>query len=171
MEIKIRIKVGDVEIEYEGPEDYLRKGIAEIVAATDALRGKGAPPTEVALEEETTEEQETPEEEDVSLTPERQPLPMTVSSIAKTLQCSTGQDLVVAACVSLTLVKQEDVFTREQIRLEMKEAGRYYKDNYRKSLSKYLNALVRNEVLLEVDEGSYSVPAGTLAQLEDMLGT
>jgi len=165
MEIKIRMKVGDVEIEYQGPEDYLRKGIAEIAAATDALRGKGFPPSEVALEEET------PEVEEISPTPERQPLPMSVSSIAETLQCSSGHDLVVAACASLTLVKHEDVFTREQIRLEMKDAGRYYKDNYRKSLSKYLNTLVRNGVLLEVDDGTYSIPAGTLAQLEDMLGS
>ncbi len=165
MGIKIRMKVGDVEIEYEGPEDYLRKGIAEIVAATDALHGKGVPPSEVA------QELETAQLEEASPAPERQPLPMNVSSIAKTLRCSTGQDLVVAACASLTLVKQEDVFTREQIRLEMKEARRYYKENYRKSLTKYLNALVRNGVLLEVDEGTYSIPAGTLAQLEDMLGS
>lgn len=168
MEIKIRVKVGDVEIEYQGPEDYLRKGIAEIAAATDALRGKGFPTDEVAPTEEI---EETTEAEEIAPPPHRETLPMTVSSIAKTLQCSSGHDLVVAACASLTLIKHEDVFTREQIRLEMKEAGRYYKDNYRKSLSKYLNALVRNGVLLEVDEGTYSIPAGTLAQLEDMLGS
>jgi len=164
MDIKIRLKIGDVEIEYEGPEDYLRKGVAEIVAATDAFHGKGSAVSEAAQEMETAGVEEPSAHA-------RQPLPMTVSTIAKTLRCSTGQDLVVAACASLMLVKQEDVFTREQIRLEMKDAGRYYKENYRKSLTKYLNALVRNGVLLEVDEGTYSIPAGTLAQLEDMLGS
>ncbi|MDQ7782791.1 MAG: hypothetical protein RDU20_07920 [Desulfomonilaceae bacterium] len=163
MEIKIRIKVGDLEIEYEGPEDHLKKAVADMAAASEAFRREGPPRVEL------DQEAESAEEEAVPAVPERQPLPMTVATIAKTLRCSTGQDLVVAACASLTLVKQEDAFTREQIRLEMKEARKFYKDNYRKSLSKYLNALVRNGVLLEVDEGMYSIPAGTLAQLEDML--
>ncbi len=171
MDIKIRMKIGDVEIEYEGPEDYLRKGITDILAAADALQGKGSFPSEMDEEMETADEEEHDDDDDDSATREKEPLPMSVSSIAKTLRCSTGQDLVVAACASLTLVKQEDVFSREQIRLEMKEARRYYKENYRKSLTKYLRALVRSGVLLEVDESTYSIPAGTLAQLEEMLGS
>ncbi|MFH1115530.1 MAG: hypothetical protein V1792_16600 [Pseudomonadota bacterium] len=171
MDIKIRMKMGDIEIEYEGPGDYLRKGIADMVAATDALQERGSFRPEMEEEEEEMETAAEEEDEEVSPDSEKQPLPISVSSIAKTLRCTTGQDLVVAACASLMLVKQEDVFSREQIRLEMKEAGRYYKENYRKSLSKYLRALVRSGVLLEVDNNTYSIPAGTLAQLEEMLGS
>lgn len=164
MDIKIRIKMGDFEIDYEGPQDFLKKELPGLVNTTRNLFG------ETPRAEEVVQVEEVPQVEEAPPLPEKKQLKLTVAGVAKKLKCSSGQDLVVAACAKLCFVDQLDVLSRDQIREEMKGAKGFYKENYRKSLSNYFNALVKKGELEEMAEGTYSFSAAKKSDLEKRLG-
>jgi hypothetical protein len=165
MDIRIRIKTGDFEIEYEGPKDFLKKELPDLIRTSKNLFGETPPAPKVEQVEEIPDVEEAPP------LPEKKQLALTVTGVAKKLKCSSGQDLVLAACAKLCFVDQLDVFSRDEIREEMKRAKGYYKENYRKSLSNYFNALVKKGELLEMAKGTYSFSAAKKSEIEkDLLG-
>ena len=96
-------------------------------------------------------------------------LEMTSGTIAAKLNCSSGPELVISACASLTLVKCQDTFTRQQIHDEMKLASAYYKSSYGSNLVQHLNSLVKSGKLLERAAGRYALPASRRSDLESQL--
>jgi len=158
MTSKIKLRLGEIEVEYEGSEEFLKqeipallKGILElhkesVAADTPALRGKGgAPSGGGALGGSGTA--------------------YSVTTIATKLGVSSGPELIVAAAASLTFGKGTESFDRKTLLAEMKLAKAYYKASFSDNMSSYLKTLLTNSKLLEGATGMYSLPSEALAEL------
>jgi len=156
---KIRIKVGLVEVEFEGSEEYLREELPALLELLSSL--------ESGAGEDVNEESELLE---ASADPSAKKLEMTTNTIAAKLDSKSGADLVLAACAHLTFVKGFDTFKRKNILGEMRLASNYFKETYSNNLSASLKTLVRNSKILETSTDTYALEARTKSELEKKLG-
>jgi hypothetical protein len=144
MPCKIRLHVGSIELEYEGPEDFPVKDLPDLVARML----------------ETSKSVEFPDHE-VKHPPARTPQgPITsgtTSAIAGRIKCKGGKDLVLAAAAKLHLVGGSATFTRSQLLTEMKTATAYYKSSYLNNLTSYIARLVRATKFNEIGKDTYSL--------------
>lgn len=155
MTSKIRIKMGPIEIEYEGSETFLKEELPELLAAVSNLY-KVSGLSEMTA---TTE----PPGEVSCVTPQFQ---ATTGSIAAKLHSKTGSNLIMAAAARLTFVSGKDTFTRKELHNEMKTATAYYKSTYRGgNLSGYLNRLIKDGTLLEPSKDTYALSASMKSEL------
>jgi hypothetical protein len=152
MSSKIRIKVGDIEVEYEGAEDFLKKELPELLKAVSNLQY--VPP-----------HLRTPGSGGFS----KDDIKLTTSNIAAKLNCKSGPDLVMAACAHLYFVEKKDTFERKTILREMKRATSYYKSSYSNNLSSSLKSLVEDDKLTEPSTNVFSLHANTVKDLHARL--
>jgi len=152
---KIRIRVADIEIEFEGSEVFIQEKIPELLQ--DIAHMKVVSDSDADLGETIEEISEGRREllQDLS-----------INTIAQRIGVKSGSDLVVAAAAYLTFVKGESTFPRRAILEAMKEASHHYKKSYGKNLSGYLKRLVKNGVLLQKSSGSYSISEKNRKELE-----
>lgn len=152
MSSKIRIKVGDIEVEYEGAEEFLKKDLPDLLKTVTQLHpvrqsgGGGSTGSQIKSD-----------------------IKLTTANIAAKLGCTSGPDLVIAACAHLLFVKNMEAFNRKAILDEMKGAKSYYKTLYRKNLSQSLKALVKHGQLTESSANVYSLHADTIKEINDKL--
>lgn len=143
MESKIRIKLGSIEVEYEGSEAFLKKELPDLMKTVAELyKSVGAP-----IEQK--------DERDDDGRPKG--IRLSTKSIAAKLNCSSGRDLVVAASAHLTLAKNHDSFTRKELLSEMQSAIGYYKKTYGDNLTNALNGLLKDGTLTELSGDNYSL--------------
>lgn len=159
---KIKIKLGAIEVEYEGSEVFLKEELPQLLTAVSALYEKsnislGALPAD-----------QSPGLNDVSL-PNPSKLEATTGSIAAKLGSKSGPDLVMAAAARLTLVLEMQTFARQKIIDEMKTASAYHKPSYVKNLSATLNTLVKDGKLNEPSNGNYALTASSLKDMGQRL--
>ncbi|MBW7996823.1 MAG: hypothetical protein FVQ81_09715 [Candidatus Glassbacteria bacterium] len=156
---KIRLKIGGLEIEYEGKESFLQDELFNTVkkALTLYAENKELIPAEPAAQ---------------AGAGRAAPLggfDHSTNTIAAHLGVSTGSDLVIAAAAHLALVKGKDKFTRKEINDEMKGATTYYKTSMSANLSKSLETLVKGKRLNQVAMNNYSLSASERQSLEAKL--
>jgi len=128
---KIKIKMGPIELEYEGSEGFLKEELPDLLAAvsklyTDTggrLTAASAPNPAAGLQAPAGN------------------LQLTTGTIAGRLRCDSGSDLIRAAAARLHLGLGQASFTRQQVLEQMQQAPTYYKATYSNNLSKYLSAL------------------------------
>jgi hypothetical protein len=152
MESKIRIKVGQVEVEFEGSEAFLKKELLDIVTKLSEIHSTNGDSNSTGITKEDGRRSGA-----VSLS---------TASIAAKSGCSGGQDLVVAAAAQLTFSQHADTFTRQQLLGQMKSARAYYKKSYSNNLTKYLDALVKSGKFNEPSTGTYSLSADASEDME-----
>jgi len=149
MESKIRIKIGAIEVEFEGSEQFLKKELPDLIKTVSELYKTSS----------------IPDEEDNSSGGGAPPkIEMSTGSIATKLGCESGSDLAVAAAAHLTFVKNTPVFKRKDLLSEMKKASAFYKGSYSGNLTKILNQLLKSE-FNEPSSGSYALSAKTKESL------
>lgn len=159
---KIRIKLGLIEIEYEGAESFLKKELPDLLGAvTQLYKDSGA-----VLEASGGGAEEVAK---VAAAGESAGLQGTTSTIAAKLGVKSGPELILAACARLTFVSGNATFTRKQITDEMKSATGYYKKTYLNNLSSYLQNLVRDQKLVEATTGTFALSVPTKNELEKRL--
>lgn len=156
MESKIKIKLGPIEVEYEGSEKFLKEELPELIKTVSELYKTSNIKTEST---------------DPSLNPpgKSPSLKITTGSIAAKIGCKNGPDLIMAACTSLTLVQKTENFTRKQILDEMKKATGFYKSSYNANLSQNLQQLVKDQKIIETSSGYYCLDAKVSIDMEKML--
>ncbi|MFV0544513.1 MAG: hypothetical protein ACK5L8_12610 [Marinicella pacifica] len=159
MTSKVRIKAGNVEVEFEGSEDYMKDELPLLVELLYSLSPNGS----ASEEDNESESVEAPTDES------KQKIQMTTNTIASKLSVKSGNDLVIAACAHLTFVKGADTFSRGNILAEMKLASNYYKANMSKNLSSSLKALVNQNKILETAKDTYALEATTKDQIGKQL--
>jgi hypothetical protein len=156
MASRIRLKVGDVEVDFEGTEDFIKKEIPVLLAAMAKhahTNGGGTPNTSSTS----------------GATSNSGKLVGTTATLAGKLKVKSGTDLLVAAAARLTFVSNTPEFTRQQLLDEAKGASGYYKSSVSNNLTKLLNALVKSGDFLEPKRGSYALGANKKAELEKSL--
>lgn len=150
---KIRIKIGRIEIEYEGSHDYLSEDLPKLLQTVTALRadvggddeGNGGEPTKSSN------------------------FKGTVAAIAAQLGAKSGPDLVIAALAKLTLVDNIEAPSREALLTAMKSATAYYKQTYSGNLSGALKSLQTKGRITEPATDRYALTATEVQQLTGKL--
>jgi hypothetical protein len=146
LESKIRIRMGDLEVEYEGSEDFLRKELPAILhtvaglhASGDAkgVQGRGASPKHPALSVRHGS--------------------LSTSVVATKLGGQTGGDLALAAAAKLVLADESESFSRDVLLKEMRSAKSFFKATYSKNLSGYIKNLVKAGRLNELGNEHYAL--------------
>lgn len=150
MESKIRIKLGPIEIEYEGSETFLKQELPDLIKTVTEL-SKSA-------------EVDTIDVSDKGGAGTGK-IQLSTTSIAAKLSCSSGPDLITAAAAHLTLVKKAKTFTRKQLTDEMRTASGYFKATYRDNLTSSLKRLLRKDILNEPSTGHYSLTESAQKEL------
>lgn len=159
MASKIRIKLGEIEIEYEGDESFLTKELPQLLAIVSELHNKSG----------GSNSSESDSELGVNGSGEAEVLELTTGSVAAKLSAKSGTDLILAASARLTFVAKKQKFSRQDLINEMKSASAYFKKSYVNNLTKGLNALVKSGKLLEPSSGSFALSAATRASLKARL--
>lgn len=152
MSSKIRIKVGPIEVEFEGTESFLKNELLDLLKAVVDLRKK----TDASA----------PEEKDSNGTNTN----WTTGTFAAKLKCKSGSDLVVAACAHLSLGLGQSSLKRTAILNEMKTATSHYKKSYGSNLTKILNGLVNSGKLNESATHTYALTQTEKTSLKQSLG-
>lgn len=159
MSSKIKLKIGPVEVECEGSEDFLKSELPELLKLALSIHKEHAaiPPA--------AEERADPKPKGTS----GQTVQMSVKSVAAKLSASKGPEIIMAAVASLALMKGKEAFPRQEILDEMKLAAGYYKASMRGNLSGSLKGLVDSGDLIEQSSEVYTIPPDKLAEIEARL--
>lgn len=157
---KIKLKVGTVELEFEGSESYMKEELPGLVE----LLCNNAP--DEPSEEDKNSADVLPPSDDKS----KQKIEMSTNAISAKMNVTSGADLVLAACAHLCLVKGYDTFTRKNILAEMQTASNYYTKSRGKNLSPALKSLQKDEKLIERSTDNYALSANEKKRVETILG-
>ena len=156
---KIRLKLGQIEIEYEGRDSFLKDDLFNFVERCLSLYEKNK----------TLIESEPPAPAAQAPTQKLGSIDYSTNTIAAHLGVSTGPDLAIAAAAHLMMVKGQDKFTRKDINDEMKQATTYYKSSMSSNLTKSLDTLVKAKRLNQVSKDVYALSASEVKTLEPKL--
>ena len=156
---KIRIKFGQIEIEYEGDSSFLKDDLFNLAEKCLSLYEKNK--TLIVPE---------PAVSSVQVTSQQLGnIDYSTNTIAARLEVKTGTDLVIAAAAHLMMVKRQDKLTRKEISDEMKLATTYYKSSMSSNLTKSLDTLVKAKRLNQVSKDVYALSASEMKTLESKL--
>lgn len=157
---KIRIKVGSMEIEYEGDTAFLNDGLENLLSQVAGMSNSAA------------EECEPIEDDVVSSTASQNgkstSLPkFSTKSVAAALGAKSCSDLALAALSKLEIVDGAEGATRANILEEMKTASGYYKKSFGSgNLSQALDTLTKNGRLHEMSGNRFALSADEKAKIE-----
>ncbi|MBU6298185.1 MAG: hypothetical protein KGJ79_18195 [Alphaproteobacteria bacterium] len=161
MTSKLRIRLGEVEVDYEGDEDFLKKELLGFLkTAIELYRVSNDAPRPDAAKAKPSGQHSSA----------HHGLSLTTGSIAAKLESKSGSKLLKAAAAHLTLVKKADSFSRQQLLEEMQSATSYYRATYSNNLTKYIKtALQKDGFLSEIAKGTYALNALARSELETTL--
>jgi hypothetical protein len=157
---KIRIKMGPIEIDFEGSEEFLKEELPSLLTAVSELHRNSE------SEEAGTDAQGSAG----SGNPQPQGPGLSVTTIAAKLGVKTGPDLVIATAAKLTRAGVSSI-PRQTLLEEMKQATGYYKTTHRSNLSNILISLVKEGKLQETQKDTYTLSAATKTEVEAKLGS
>jgi len=162
---KIRIKVGSMEVEYEGDPSFLKDGLEELLHTMGDLSDRAA-----------FEDEDLEDEVDTQIPPQQSPtttgLPFNFSTnaIATHYGAKSAADLLLCAVIQLQLVQGKDGCTRKEIIAAMKEANNFYKVSMRGgNLDNAFSSLLKKKKLNELHGGKYSLTASEKQNAEAQL--
>lgn len=158
---KIRIKIGAIEIEYEGQASFLQDELLNLVQNLVGFYAehKAAIPIDApSVDVQGRNSAGSPGSLDHS-----------TNTIAGHLGASSGPELAIAAAAHLTFVKQQDRLTRKEIDTEMKNATTYYNKNMSSNLSSSLTTLVKAKRFNLIRKDVYALSASEKLALEAKL--
>lgn len=155
MTSKIRIKLGEVEVEYEGSEEFLKKELPDLLSSISKLYQESTTsggPSKGAKK---------PKQGNIAVG--------TTGTVASKIKAKSGSDLAIAAAAKLMLGDEKSSFSRDQLLTEMKSATTYYKKSYSNNFTKILSGLVKNDKLIETASNTYALTASAKTDLETTL--
>jgi len=152
---KMRIKMGSIEVEYEGSEEFIKQELPDLLTAVSKLY-QSAPSDLPNKSTQLFAGNSTPGSA------------MSVTTIAAKLGVKSGPELLVAAAARLTR-GGAIALTRQALLDEMKLATGFYKASYRSNMSNQLLSLVKEGKLQETATDTYTLSIGTKSELETKL--
>lgn len=165
MAAKIKLKVGSMELEYEGDPEFLTGGIEALLETMGGLATKM--PIEATP---TAPSAVTPfahmNDGASASTTQGGSFAFTTNTIAARLNSNSGSDLVICALAQLEFVQGKTSSTRSDILAEMKSAASYYKSTYSNNLSKSFDTLLKSQRINQIAKDTYALSANERKQLE-----
>jgi hypothetical protein len=160
-EAKIKIKVGAIEVDYEGDPAFLTSGLNELIKNVAEIH-KEIPESRAVAQLAQKENGSKPLEHENGSSS----ITLTTSTIASRRDANSGPELAICAMAHLELVKGLAKCDRKSILEEMKSAGAYYKGTFSNNLSSNLSSLVKSKRINEVGSGIYCLTAGEKKKIE-----
>ena len=162
---KIKIKLGAIEVEYEGSEAFLKEELPSLLTAVADLYQKSG----TAAQPETTVSATRSAQNDLSDPASGSQIQMTTGAIASRLQVKSGPELVIAAAARLGIVDGQASFSRQRIIDQMKSATAYYRKTYVSNLSSSIKTLLRDGKLNEPSKDMYALTPTSDQELRSRL--
>lgn len=157
---KIHIRLGEIEVEYEGEADFLSSGLTTLLEQLHELSAR------VSKERGSAKTHVEPKPREVGTTA----LPMTTKTVAQKLSAKSGSELALAAGAQLGILQGQHTFKRSEIQKQMESATGIYTPNMASNLTKSLNRLVKNRKMVEAEAGVYALTPDTEGELRTKLG-
>lgn len=157
---KIRVKVGSMEIEYEGDPAFLDGGIETLLVAMGELA------TRVPNESDPKVAQQSVDANGDNATPLSGEFNFSTNTIAAHLDAKTGPELAICAIAHLELVKGNGSSIRSEILGEMKNATTYYSTSMSSNMTKNLANLTKAKRINQTAKDTYSLSASERKQIE-----
>ncbi len=158
MESKIKIRLGPIEVEYEGSESFLKGELPDLIRTISDLYRTAN------LNNRDEDNAGNGDENGVN----NSPLKLSTNSIAAKLRVTSGPELAVAAAAHLTFVRGSEVFSRQNLLKEMQNASSYYKGNYAKNLTSTINRLLKTK-FNQSSSGNFALTADAKEELRAKL--
>lgn len=150
-EIKLTIRLGALEISYEGAEQFARQDLVDIMEQLVALKIPDMAPPSPDLATKGGPVDPHP----VALAANSR---LSTTDFAARLSVKSGTDLVMAAAAHLHLTRGMEDFRRADILNEMKAAKAFYRQSYGGNLTKSLDTLVKSGRLQNPGSETYALP-------------
>lgn len=145
---KIRIKVGAVEVEYEGSEAFLRGDLADLITSLVEL-SSSVLPAEAPIEDGA----------DQGPIATGDDFNASTNTIAAHTSARTAPELSMCALAHLELVQGQSKTTRDQIIAEMKSATSFFATNMTRNIKRELGILVKLKKINQVAVDTYALSA------------
>lgn len=155
MTSKLRLKLGRIEVEFEGTEEFIKQDLLPLLQKAKDLVGaiEDSPP------DDETQQKKTPTNfKD-----------LTTSMISAQLGVDSGPELIVAALAKRCIVDKAAKVSRKELTAEMRTASTYFKDTYVGNLTKSLNSLIDAKRVNDLGSDNYSLHASEQAAVEKKL--
>lgn len=159
---KIRVRMGEIEVECEGTESFLKNELPNLLSAVSRLYGESGQKAAVNKRHEAGGAAGTRGESEGTIKG-------TTATLAGRLKVKSGNDLILAAAAHLTFVANSAEFSRQDLLDQVRGATGYFKDSYSKNLTNYLNSRVKAGQLMEPRTGHYALSAGEVERLRTAL--
>jgi len=156
---KFRMRIGDIEVECEASESFLKDALPALLAHVSSLYESAGKPTLPPINTAGLEVQNT----------QGATIKGAVTMFAQKLNAKSGAELIIAASARLTFGVGKGSFTRDEISDEMKLATGYYKKSYMNNLSNYLVTLVKSGDLVQPSSSSYALSNTKRKAVEELL--
>src|SRR5262245_12773421 len=154
MNSKIKIKYGEIEVEYEGAEEFLKNDLPELLKTLADLHQ----PAKAVGSQSSNHVNSKPSGasgEEITLS---------TGSIAARNSYKSAPELDIADCAQKALVQKKGTYTREEILEQMQTANGFYKTSSRNNLTQSLNSLIKGGEILENSDKTYSLSATKLKE-------
>lgn len=149
---RVKLKYGEIELEYDGPEDFLKAELTNLITAVSSLH-KITPPKKSGQNGGASDAGgET-----------------SVSTIAQQLDVKSGSELIMAAALSLARSGKQN-FSKKDLRACMRQATVYWKAAYASNFDTYVARLVKKGRLNHTGGTNHSLPADELNALNQKTG-
>ncbi|MEG3618952.1 hypothetical protein V5T82_10845 [Magnetovibrio sp. PR-2] len=150
---KIKIKMGAIEVEFEGSTEFLKQELLDLVEAVSKLHkethnGSGLQTVETGNQQQLSDAAK-PSDTIVG----------TTNEIAKKLGVNNGADLIFAAAAKLFFVDGSATFSNDDLRREMNLATSFVNKSMKSNFATNLKNAAKNDRLKEVGTNTYSLPA------------
>lgn len=155
MTSKIKIKMGAIEIEYEGSESFLKEELPALLTAVSDLYKSSGPLTIASnIKDET-----------IDISGLNKKFEGTTATLAAKLGGGSGPELLMSAAARIHFVLNKEKFHRKELLEEIKTASNYYKPAYMSNLTSLLNGLVKTGKFMEPSKDNYSLSADSLKNI------
>jgi hypothetical protein len=158
----IKIKLGILELDCEGPEEFLKAEVPNFLKLALETHSKIPAQSVAAVPAPATVHAPHANGSGCAI-PGFQ---STTENIAMKLGAKSGPELVLAAAARLAFVVGKTTFTRDNLHDEIKTATGFYNEGHRKNLTGSLRSLVKDDKLNEITAGNYALSTTAKPELE-----
>lgn len=161
--VKIRLKFGQSELDYEGPLSFLQNDLSVFMKEIAVWCKTNTPPKEdidsTASTETTPTANDNKKFDDIS-----------IDMIILELGSEKAQDLILAACTYLTFIEKKEKFSPNEILEVLDNAKGYFDEKKRRYFKRDLGRLVKKKSINKLQDNNYALRADKRKELEEKLG-
>ena len=160
-EARIRFRVGDLELEYQGPSSYIESGLIDMFEKVFGYRDLDAK-SAVQAQKSTIK----PEEESVA---QEVDADISLATLIARMGAEKGADIVFMSLAHLVVCQGKSRVSRADIMQNARSADGHYKDSIRSNLTSYLKKLLNDGRLSQVSDGRYTLPESQRQSVRDAI--